>query len=138
MEKIYPPPPDTLQAASQEAEAWRVAQLGDTLEEVEDETNVETRQTAPVQVDTGLRYKCQVDGSWSEKDKWMGLGFTLVEAGVVILQGQKCTHRAQSPLKTEAETLIWALSEMKNRGCDGVTVESDCQQLINIFLNETE
>ncbi|KAG5404349.1 hypothetical protein IGI04_010468 [Brassica rapa subsp. trilocularis] len=62
----------------------------------------------------------------------MGMGFTLVEAGVVILQGQKCTHRAQSPLKTEAEALISALSEMKNRGWDGVTVESDCQQLINI------
>ncbi|CAG7880668.1 unnamed protein product [Brassica rapa] len=48
-------------------------------------------------------------------------------------KGQKCTHSAQSPLKTEAEALIWALSEMKNRGWDGVTVESDCQQLINII-----
>ncbi|KAG5414936.1 hypothetical protein IGI04_002503 [Brassica rapa subsp. trilocularis] len=69
-------------------------------------TRAETRQTAPVQVDTGLRYKCQVDGSWSEKDKCMGMGFPLMEAGVVILQGQKCTHRVQSPLKTEAEALI--------------------------------
>ncbi|KAH0901530.1 hypothetical protein HID58_041033 [Brassica napus] len=28
----------------------------------------------------GHRYTCQVNGSWSEKDEWMGMGFILLEA----------------------------------------------------------
>ncbi|KAG2308075.1 hypothetical protein Bca4012_082880 [Brassica carinata] len=47
----------------------------------------------------------------------MGMGFILVEADEVILQGQKCTHIAQSP---EAEAFIWSMLEVKNRGYNGV------------------
>ncbi|KAH0878716.1 hypothetical protein HID58_066110, partial [Brassica napus] len=46
--------------------------------------SAEHRQAAPIHVDIGHRYKCQVDGSWSEKDKWMGMGFILLEAEELI------------------------------------------------------
>lgn len=68
-----------------------MAQISEILEEEEDETRAELQHSVPMQVITRHRFKCQVDGSWSEKDKCMGMGFILVEADVVILQGQKCT-----------------------------------------------
>lgn len=70
--------------ATQKAESWKLAQIDKRLEE-EDGISAEHRQAAPIHVDIGHRYKCQVDGYWSEKDKWMGMGFILLEAEEVIL-----------------------------------------------------
>ncbi|KAF3583964.1 hypothetical protein F2Q69_00028158 [Brassica cretica] len=69
-------------------ESWKLAQIDKILEE-EDGISAEHHQTAPIHVDIGHRYKCQVDGSWSEKDKWMGMGFILLEAEEVILLQQQ-------------------------------------------------
>lgn len=44
----------------------------------------------------------------------------------------------KSPLHTEAKALIWLMSELLNRGCDGIVIESDCQQPINVILNKIE
>lgn len=55
-----------------------------------------------------------------------------------LSQGSSSDHRAQSPLHTEAEALICLMSEVINRGYDGVVFESDCQELINLICNETE
>ncbi|KAG5375610.1 hypothetical protein IGI04_040206 [Brassica rapa subsp. trilocularis] len=63
----------------------------------------------------------------------MGLGFTFSANGEVILEGQRCCPRAQSPLPAEAESLSWALKEISDRGFHRVRFESDCQQLVNII-----
>ncbi|KAF2567696.1 hypothetical protein F2Q68_00025155 [Brassica cretica] len=74
---------------------------------------------------------CQVDGSWAASDEWMGMGFVILEAEEEILQGQICTHRAQSPIHAEAEGIIWAMKEARARGLDDINFASDCQQLMN-------
>lgn len=68
----------------------------------------------------------------------MGMGFVLLDSEEVILQGWKCAQRALSPLHIEAEALIWTMSEVINRGYDGVAFESDCQQLMNLIINGIE
>lgn len=84
------------------------------------------------------RYTCQVDGSWAGNEAWMGVGFILLEANETILQGQRCARRAQSPLHAEAEGIIWAMQEARERGFDDIMFVSDCQQLINLACKEEE
>ncbi|KAF3538953.1 hypothetical protein F2Q69_00018474 [Brassica cretica] len=84
------------------------------------------------------RYTCQVDGSWAGNEAWMGVGFILPEANETILQGQRCARRAQSPLHAEAEGIIWAMQEARERGFDDIMFVSDCQQLINLACKEEE
>ncbi|KAF3575047.1 hypothetical protein F2Q69_00059273 [Brassica cretica] len=61
------------------------------------------------------RYTCQVDGSWAGNEAWMG-----------------------SPLHAEAEGIIWAMQEARERGFDDIMFVSDCQQLINLACKEEE
>lgn len=129
-------PVDTLQLANQEATAWKIAQLGEALEEPEVAVTAQRNQTTEIPAaDIGI---CQVDGSWSAKEVWMGLGFILMVNGEVILEGQKCCARAQSPLHAEAESLRWALEQLRDRGFYSVRFESDCQQLVNIIQKDEE
>ena len=109
-------PLDTLQLAQQEAETLKVAQLGDEVTE-EGEPSIQRHQSLPPShTRTDRRYTCQVDGSWAASDEWMGMGFVILEAEEEILQGQICTHRAQSPIHAEAEDIIWAMKEYKVKG----------------------
>ncbi|KAF3498720.1 hypothetical protein DY000_02053374 [Brassica cretica] len=48
------------------------------------------------------------------------------------------TTRAQSPLHAEAEGIIWAMQEARERGFDDIMFVSDCQQLINLACKEEE
>lgn len=66
--------------------------------EVDEESGVDQRHQVSMKVSMGHRYTCQVNGSWSEKDEWMGMGFILLEADEVLLQGQKCTKRSPTPI----------------------------------------
>ncbi|KAL0738032.1 hypothetical protein Bca4012_014242 [Brassica carinata] len=67
---------------------------------------------------------------------WMGMSFVLLEANEVILQGQKCVPRAQSPIHSEG--LLWAMKEVRDRGFDDIRFISDCQQLINLIFKDEE
>ena len=62
----------------------------------------------------------------------MGMGFVILEAEEEILQGQICTHRAQSPIHAEAEGIIWAMKEARARGLYDINFALDCQQLMNL------
>ena len=129
-------PVDTLQLATQEAIAWKIAQLGEPLEDSDVTTMTQTNQ--PTGTSSADIWTCQVDGSWSAKEEWMGLGFVLFANEEIILEGQRCCTRAQAPLHAEAESLSWAMKEVTNRGFHRVRFESDCQQLVNIILKEEE
>lgn len=74
---------DTLQLACKEAEAWKLAQLGEEMEEQE-EAEPQQEQSNQI-VNLGCRWRCQVDASWGESSEWMGLGFVLLEDEVVKL-----------------------------------------------------
>lgn len=128
-------PIDTLQLATQEAETWRVAQLVETGEAEEQHHE---QRPIPELSDSEKRFICQIDGSWSDKDEWMGLGFVLFQENTAILQGQKCTPRGQAPIHAEAEGIIWAMREVKDKGFDGIEFISDCQQLINLIIRNEE
>lgn len=129
MAKTYRP--RIRQLAIQEADAWKTAQLGEALEEP-DTTTTELRNQM-IEAPAADTWICQVDGSWSAKEEWMGLGFILFSNDEVIMEGQRCCSRAQSPLHAEAESLIWALKEVSDRGFHRVWFDSDCQQLVNII-----
>lgn len=86
----------------------------------------------PEQVEPEKRLICQVDGSWSDKDKWMGLGFVLFEENIVILQGQKWA---------DANTCrrdCMAMKEVRDKGFDEISFVSDCQQLTNLITRNEE
>ena len=78
-------PGDTLQLATQEATAWSIAQLGEPLEEPDATTTTQRNQTT--RMSSADIWTCQVDGSWSAKEEWMGLGFMLIPNEEIILEG---------------------------------------------------
>lgn len=102
------------------------------------EEDQSAQRSRPEQTDQKKRFLCQVDASWVEKEDWMGMGFVLLEENVVILQGQSCVPRSQSPLHAEAEGLSWALREFYDRGVDGISFMSDCQQLVNLISRDED
>lgn len=73
---------------------------------------------------------------WKKTRGWVW-EFVLSEGNKVILPGQRCLPRAQAPLMAEAEGLVWAMKEARDRGFDGIRFSSDCQQLINL-INRNE
>ena len=99
-------PLDTIQLARQEAETWRIAQIGEKLDETADDRQTDQQSRTRVTYVADKRFRCQVDSSWSDKDDWMGMGFVRTEGEVVILQGQKCAPRTQAPINAEASGLI--------------------------------
>lgn len=131
-------PLDTIQLARQEAEMWRIAQIGEKLDETADDRQTDQHSRTRVMHVADKRFRCQVDGSWSDKDDWMGMGFVLTEGEVAILQRQKCAPRTQALINAEASGLIWAMQEIQERGFDGVNFGSDCQQLIKLIRREDE
>ncbi|KAG2331283.1 hypothetical protein Bca52824_002463 [Brassica carinata] len=121
---------DTLQLACKEADAWKLAQLGEKLEEQEE---VEPHQDRSRQIrDVSCRWRYQVDASWSKSSEWMGLGFVLLEDEVIKLVGQTCCPKASSPLHAEAESLAWAMNEISKQQHQQVLFESDCLQLVTL------
>ncbi|KAF3527763.1 hypothetical protein DY000_02039796 [Brassica cretica] len=100
-------PLDTLQLAQQEAETWKVAQLGDEITE-EDEPSIQRHQSLPpshTRTDRRRRKR-------SFKDRFAIIGL--------------------SHLHAEAEGIIWAMKEARARGLDDINFVSDCQQLMNL------
>lgn len=50
----------------------------------------------------------------------MGMGFVLTEGDIVLMQGQKCAPRAKAPIHTEANGLIWAMTEAREKALMGL------------------
>lgn len=46
----------------------------------------------------------------------MRTGFILLETDEMILQGQRCCSRLQTPIQAEAEGLSWVMKEVWDRG----------------------
>ena len=103
------------------------------------ETNFAAEERSPViasvteDANGTCLWRCQVDASWSEKSDGIGMGFVLYDQEVEVLNGSRKGPQTESPLHTEAESLVWAMKEVSDRLVACVMIESDCQQLINII-----
>ncbi|KAH0896519.1 hypothetical protein HID58_046087, partial [Brassica napus] len=65
---------------------------------------------------TSGRWRCQFDASWTEQDTGAGLGFILFDGDIVAMRGQRKHINPSTPLHAEAESLIWAMEELRGRG----------------------
>lgn len=113
---------DTLQLACHEVEAWKVAQIVDTVTMAEENTGVIDHShdtTAPMRL-----WRCQVDTSWMELSDGTGLGFVLYEIDTEVISGQCKGPQTSSPLHAEAESLCWVMKELSTRGLQQVSFES--------------
>lgn len=105
---------DTLQLAGHEAKAWLLAQA---LPEpnLDQDSNKNKDGEANGQEASG-RWRCQFDASWTEQDTGAGLGFILFDGDIVAMRGQRKHINPSTPLHAEAESLIWAMEELRGRG----------------------
>ncbi|XP_056864246.1 uncharacterized protein LOC130511334 [Raphanus sativus] len=124
-------PLDTLQLASSEAQAWRIAQIVEI--NAEEGKPAEDTGLSLNHRDTDCKWICQVDASWKDENEGTGLGFILFEDRRMKLLGIKHYDKVASPIHAEAEALSWALRETRKIGVCEVIVESDCQQLVHLI-----
>ncbi|KAF3546508.1 hypothetical protein DY000_02010480 [Brassica cretica] len=67
-----------------------------------------------------------------------GLGLGLLEDDKPILFGTKGDIKTVSPLRAEAEVLLWTMQEMLNEGQREIHLESVCEQLVKFVHMEEE
>lgn len=129
-------PIEILQLASQEAEAWKMAQITDSTFSAEENAQP---IALPTEAPTATSYwRCQVDASWAENSDGTGMGFVVLEQETEVLRGQCKGPQAESPIHAEADSLCWAMKEVNKRGLVQVHFESDCQQLVHIIQQKKQ
>ncbi|XP_056859971.1 uncharacterized protein LOC130508465 [Raphanus sativus] len=128
---IDTPPHETLQLATAEAQSWKVAQITPVIAmEIDGDENSEEREEEPTREIGAIR--CQVDASWTHKDKTTGLGFVLWEGDQRALVGLRNGLMTASPLHAEAQALSWAMKMIRQKGFRSVQFETDCAQLLKL------
>ncbi|XP_010512944.1 PREDICTED: uncharacterized protein LOC104788863 [Camelina sativa] len=120
-------PLDTLELASSEAMAWKMAQIVEAYEDSE----VSYEDVADVEDVCLGETKCQIDASWDESDRFSGVGFVLLSAGPHF--GLKCTRKFLSVLHAELAALIWAMESVLQLGLVSVHFETDCASIPKVI-----
>ncbi|KAG7574769.1 Endonuclease/exonuclease/phosphatase superfamily [Arabidopsis suecica] len=133
-------PLEVLRLAEKEAQLWQSAQI-----ELHHETHgtvelVNRPRVGNTSLDSNYSgYRCFVDGSWKESDKFSGTGwFCTSSNGEPPTMGAANLRRSLSPLHTEFEALLWAMKCMI--GADNQEVEflTDCSDLVKMVSSPTE
>ena len=117
-------PIDTLQHASLEAECWRKATEKEEANEDHDDSPTREFETVPPwipQIST-----CQIDASWINNGKVIGLGWSLKDQMGLEYFGLRAYNRSLSALHAEMKGLLWATSCMRDRRITSVRFETDC------------
>ncbi|KAG7567099.1 Ribonuclease H-like superfamily [Arabidopsis thaliana x Arabidopsis arenosa] len=133
-------PLEVLRLAEKEAQLWQSAQIElhhETHGTVELVNRSRVGNTALESIYSG--YRCFVDGSWKESDKFSGTGwFCTSSNGEPPTMGAANLRRSLSPLHTEFEALLWAMKCMI--GADNQEVEflTDCSDLVKMVSSPTE
>ncbi|KAG7568025.1 Ribonuclease H domain [Arabidopsis thaliana x Arabidopsis arenosa] len=139
-ENIDKDPLEVLRLAENEAQLWQSAQI-----ELHHETHgtvelVNRSRVGNTSLDSNYSgYRCFVDGSWKESDKFSGTGwFCTSSNGEPPTMGAANLRRSLSPLHTEFEALLWAMKCMI--GADNQEVEflTDCSDLVKMVSSPTE
>ncbi|KAL0708123.1 hypothetical protein Bca4012_074549 [Brassica carinata] len=104
------------------------------------ETNFAAEERSPViasvteDANGTCLWRCQVDASWSEKSDGIGMGFVLYDQEVEVLNGSRKGPQTESPLHTEAESLVWAMKEQQKKLWPSLDPELDeIEALKNTF-----
>lgn len=121
---------DTLQLARKEAEAWKLAQVGEAMEEPEtigpaQKTENRVIQTRPI--------ACQVDTSWSDTTDWTGLGVCANKDRQDKTDWSEMFCKSDKFTSSRGRGLLWAMTEVSRRRYQHGSFKSDCQQLVNII-----
>ncbi|KAG7533462.1 Reverse transcriptase zinc-binding domain [Arabidopsis thaliana x Arabidopsis arenosa] len=131
-ENIRESPQNTLEHASQEANAWKTANSNDV-------TPDEGIRISPDPLLLGSSQpECQIDGSWKINDPLSGHGWIVMNGTSPILMGLKSSRRGLSPLQAEFETLLWAMECLIADSKTNLGFASDCSDLISILDNPSD
>ncbi|ESQ34668.1 hypothetical protein EUTSA_v10009844mg [Eutrema salsugineum] len=139
-------PVDTLIHAKIESESWKLANDPEEDEDATDETT--PTPWLPITLPDAPRFPiCQVDASWTGSGLVTGLGWSLKEDRSGETFGLQGCRRSLSVLHAELESLLWAMSCIKDRLTLSVHFQTDCLDLVNMsespsdwpsFLSELE
>ncbi|KAG7536081.1 Ribonuclease H-like superfamily [Arabidopsis suecica] len=123
-----------------EAQLWQSAQI-ELHQENNDSVDLVTRSRVGVaSLDSNYSgYRCFVDGSWKESDKFSGAGwFCTSSDGEPPTMGAANLRRSLSPLHTEFEALLWAMKCMIGADNQDVAFLTDCSDLVKMVSSPTE
>ncbi|KAG7556849.1 Ribonuclease H domain [Arabidopsis suecica] len=133
-------PLEVLRLAEKEAQLWQSAQLelhNENLGSVDLVTRPRVRDVSLESNFSG--YRCFVDGSWKENDKFSGTGwFCTSSNGEPPTMGAANLRRSLSPLHTEVEALLWAMKCMIGADNQEVAFFTDCSDLVKMVSSPTE
>ncbi|KAG7578757.1 Ribonuclease H-like superfamily [Arabidopsis thaliana x Arabidopsis arenosa] len=139
-ENVDNDPLEVLRLAEREAQLWHSAQV-----ELHTETQASVEfpnrpQTRGVSLDSDFTgYRCFVDGSWKDSDKFSGIGwFCTPSNGEPSTMGAANLRRSLSPLHAEFEALLWAMKCMIGADNQEVAFLTDCSDLVKIVSSPTE
>ncbi|AAD14492.1 Hypothetical protein [Arabidopsis thaliana] len=133
-------PLEILHLAEKESDLWKSAQL-----ELHNENfgsfNLEDRnRVRHFSLDNNYSgYRCFVDGSWKDTDKFSGLGWYCTSStGETSTLGAANLRRSLSPLHAELEAFLWAMKCMIGADNQDVVFLTDCSDLVEMVSSPTE
>ncbi|KAG7559476.1 Ribonuclease H-like superfamily [Arabidopsis thaliana x Arabidopsis arenosa] len=133
-------PIEVLRLAEKEAQLWQSAQI-----ELHNENHASMDLVNRTRVRDALHesnysgYRCFVDGSWKESDKFSGTGwFCTSSNGEPPTMGAANLRRSLSPLHAEVEALLWAMKCMIGADHQEVAFFTDCLDLVKMVSSPTE
>ncbi|KAG7533323.1 Ribonuclease H domain [Arabidopsis thaliana x Arabidopsis arenosa] len=139
-ENIDKDPLEVLRLADKEAQLWQSAQS-----ELHNGNHghvelVTQSRVGDASLDSNFSgYRCFVDGSWKESDKFSGTGwFCTSSNGEPPTMGAANLRRSLSPLHTEVEALLWAMKCMIGADNQEVAFFTDCSDLVKMVSSPTE
>ncbi|XP_023645887.1 uncharacterized protein LOC111832631 [Capsella rubella] len=139
-ENIDKCPLEVTKLAKVEAMAWSEAQEEGQREVVEAQGAgrcITGRPTIFAPISFG--YRCFIDGSWKDTDKFTGIGWFCQQAhdGSRFL-GASNLRRSLSPLHSEVEALVWAMRCMIGHDFRDVVFLTDCSDLVKMVSSPSE
>ncbi|KAG7556675.1 Reverse transcriptase domain [Arabidopsis suecica] len=139
-ENVDNDPLEVLRLAEREEQLWHSAQVElhtETQASVEFPNRPQTREVSLDSDFTG--YRCFVDGSWKDSDKFSGIGwFCTPSNGEPSTMGAANLRRSLSPLHAEFEALLWAMKCMIGADNQEVAFLTDCSDLVKMVSSPTE
>ncbi|KAG7552416.1 Longin-like domain superfamily [Arabidopsis thaliana x Arabidopsis arenosa] len=133
-------PAEVLRLAEKEAQLWQSAQIELHNENPGSVDLVNQDRVRDISLEAEYSgYRCFVDGSWKESDKFSGTGwFCTSSNGEPPTMGAANLRRSLSPLHAKVEALLWAMKCMIGADNQEVAFFTDCSDLVKMVSSPTE
>ncbi|XP_024010239.1 LOW QUALITY PROTEIN: uncharacterized protein LOC112085271 [Eutrema salsugineum] len=131
-ENVDEQPPDILDHAKAEEEAWRLAN------EEESGTSSPGPTPTPTNTSTSEMSGCFIDGSWLDSAGISGLGWIVAANRNISLVGLRGIDRSLSPLHAELDSLLWAMKCVLSSHVTSEVFYTDCLDLISMTANPSD